>query len=224
MVKLGRKLTLVDSLGNELMHRYVIFGSTKVEDTFDSEHSNLPALYIHHFLQEEVRDGDALHSHVGNIYSFILKGGYIENRNGEIIERKRFSLNAVMQHEKHKIVTCIPSTWTILLRGFVKEKKVKLEMKPCENVCDYCKDTFGQCFKENKEFEHDFIVNDVYEKFAPHFMLCGEETDRIIKVRQRAAKMYKLSATKGEEAQVKEMQRVVSNVEMVERYNEKYGK
>lgn len=150
-----RKLTLYDIYGNAIVHKYCIFRKETPENVVNSQHSKLPALYLHNFVWQHSPDGPASHTHPGTTTSIILKGGYKELYRNKIIDRKFGSINIVSYNETHKIVEAIPGTWTIFFRWFTKTDNIKIVPETCKDICVYCNDNFGKCFNENKTFNFD---------------------------------------------------------------------
>jgi hypothetical protein len=205
MIKHQRKLTLVDTFGNEIMHRYCILRKEDPKSAIKNP-SKWPAFYLHNFIWENSPDGPSSHSHVGTTLSWVLKGQYWERFGDEIIHRKRWSFNRVKFGDIHKIERVESGTWSIFIRWFSKSEDVRIVPETCETICDYCKDKYGQCFNVGKEFDHDlyskqFDSTSSAIKF-PEFHVAGPETDIFIQKRKRAMQRLGIEAPKTSEDQL----------------------
>ena len=123
MIRSGRKLLVVDWKYNIIVYKYCLLFKEKQGDFkwFN--------IYIHNFVDDAWTAEETTHSHGGDSYSFVLKGGYTEQYDNRIIERTRFSFNRVKYPLKHRIVSALPNTWTIFAVGPRKQRFLNLKTK-----------------------------------------------------------------------------------------------
>ena len=126
MIKNKRKLTMVDTYGNVIIHKYCIFRKESLDPVERSKAKFWPNVYIHNFLWEESPDGPSSHSHSGTTLSFIVKGEYYEKYKQNIIHRKRWSINVVKFPEVHKLEWVKKDTWTIFIRWFIHDPQIRI--------------------------------------------------------------------------------------------------
>lgn len=87
-----------------------------------------------HIRLHDIKRNDAtpfLHNHPFHYLSFILSGGYEENVDGKIINRKRFSLAFRSDKAYHRIVSVKPNTRTIF---FTWKTSTKWNLKPSKEA------------------------------------------------------------------------------------------
>jgi hypothetical protein len=191
MVRHQRKLTLVDTYGNVIIHRYCLLYREALENAVRAKAKGWPNVYLHNFIWEDSPDGPSSHSHAGTTLSWILKGEYWERYDGKTIHRKRWSLNRVVWPKAHKIERVKSGTWTIFVRWFVIDPEIRVVPETCETVCDYCAANYGQCFNTGKEFKYDAYIRQFDSKKLdgmkfPAWHYASEETDKFVTRRRRA--------------------------------------
>lgn len=201
MIKHKRKLTMVDTYGNVIIHKYCLLHGESLDHAIRAKAKGWPNLYLHNFIWEESPDGPSSHSHSGTTLSWILKGEYWERYEGKQIHRTRWSFNRVVWPKVHKIERVKSGTWTIFLRWFVRDPEIRIVPETCETVCEYCQENYGKCFNEGREFSYDAYSNQFNSnkpngmKF-PAWHYAGEETDKFIARRRKAMKRMGRSAPK----------------------------
>lgn len=116
--KMGRKYVMISELGETLMERWYLFGS---------RNSRWPHLVLHHI--PSLPRVQKNHTHPTNVYSLILKGGYVELVNESLVRvRRRWSFGTLKHTDRHSITSVDPNTWTLFLCGFFKaEWKLQIE-------------------------------------------------------------------------------------------------
>jgi hypothetical protein len=188
--KFGRKKVLVDFFGNVMMERYFVF--------YNEEPSNdkrliakFPNLYIHTFKRLENPDGAMDHTHPWNFYSYIISGGYTEFYNGKEFYRKKGSFRKQKHDEVHQLIKVDPDTYTVFIHGFRKGPWL-FKPRKCETICETCKNNFGKCYLENKQFEYDefvtqFDMRDAQWR-APMWMKWTPELEKKLERRRKAIK------------------------------------
>ena len=206
MIKHQRKLLLADVYGNIILHRYCLLHKEQTGQAIVNA-SRWPQIYIHRFTWEDSPDGPSQHSHVGTTLSLLLKGTYIENRDGKDRVRRPGSLSLIRWGQTHRIVFAKLDTFTIFIRWFTRSSDVRIIPETCDVVCDYCKDNYGQCFNTSKEFTYSTyskqFSNNKADTFRfPSWFTAGVETDKLLERRKRAMIRLGVSAPVGKQDQL----------------------
>lgn len=111
----GRKYVMVNEKGQIIMEKYVLLGRR------EGRWAKWPTLNLHHFIY---LGPDAFpHTHAGDFWSFVLKGGYVERLSDGLFRiRRRFSLAYLSHKDQHDIRQCLPNTWTLFYLGFHRHR------------------------------------------------------------------------------------------------------
>jgi hypothetical protein len=89
-----------------------------------------------HIRLHDIKRNDAtpfLHNHPFHYLSFILNGGYVENLDGVLKTRKKFSIAFRSDNTYHRIVSVKPNTRTLF---FTWKTNTKWNLKPTEEKVD----------------------------------------------------------------------------------------
>jgi hypothetical protein len=154
----GRKKTLVDFAGNEIVHRWYLFYYE--EDQDDRWIAKLPNVYIHHNLVKHP-DGPDCHTHPWNTISWIANGGYWEEFiNGTKRRLNRFTFAYRSRNDFHRIIEADPNTWTIFAHGF-RRRQWSFKSETCKTVCQTCNDKYdGVCYNAKNEAPYEAYFSD----------------------------------------------------------------
>lgn len=148
----GRKKVLAHPDGTVIANRWYVF--YKEEDEDKRLIAMLPNVYIHQNLKKDTPDGPDSHHHAWPTRSLILSGGYWEEVDGVERFNGRWSVADLKYTQLHRIVKCLPNTWTLFMHGF-RLGPWGFKSKPCTKVCDTCASRYGECFNVKHETPYD---------------------------------------------------------------------
>lgn len=151
----GRRVSLVDFYGNVLFNRWCLFYPESPEVT-----SFWPNLYIQNFVGTWGLDGPLLHTHPWAAIGVIVKGGYTENWNGKMRERRAGNIHLSTRKDFHGIAKSIPNSWTLFFHWF-RTGPWKIVIPPCEVVCPTCLSTTGQCERLTTDYLPEEIIDGI---------------------------------------------------------------
>tara|TARA_R110000737_G_scaffold300777_2_gene307679 strand:- start:192 stop:911 length:720 start_codon:yes stop_codon:yes gene_type:complete len=162
--KCGRKWAIVDFFGKVIQWRYYIFYT---ESHVDNRWiARLPNLFLHIYPGEKSGagispDGANAHSHPYNTWGWIIKGGYSESINEQLVRHTgRFGVAYMSHHDTHRIVTVQPGTVSLFFHGF-RVSKWLMHSEPCKSVCSQCQATNnGVCHKTREIKPLDNAIED----------------------------------------------------------------
>lgn len=104
--------------GSLYMARYWLFNAYPAtgQSGADRKPWRLPlSIRLHNIVRPDMDRHN--HDHPFNARSIILRGGYVEERDGVLIERKAGTTSTLKFGEYHKIISVQPDTWTIFITG-----------------------------------------------------------------------------------------------------------
>jgi hypothetical protein len=210
MVARGRKMTLADTWGTVIIHKYCLLWRETSETGVKARKKGAwPNVYLHHFVwpHKESPDGPASHNHVGSTLSILLRGRYTELYDGKQLDRTPGSINVVRWPKTHKIEWVQPDTWTIFVRWFTRDTSTVIEPETCGDVCAYCADNFGKCFNEGKAIKYDAYTRQFDSvkadgKKFPKWEVAGPEFDAYLARRRRVVARMKASTPVGAQEQL----------------------
>lgn len=210
MTRKGRKVLLVDALGNEVIHRYVLLRKEDLDLATRVLKIGSPMqIYLHHFVWKfgESPDGPSAHSHLGTTISFLLRGWYKEWYKGKIITRRPWSINVVKWPEPHKITFVKTGTWSLFIRLRTQADDVDIIPEVCDNVCEYCAANHGQCYNTGQrykyaDYKHQFDSGNKAGIKFPEWHTAGPELDTWIARRRRAVARLGLDTPVGAQEQL----------------------
>jgi|APCry1669189883_1035261.scaffolds.fasta_scaffold02848_8 hypothetical protein len=214
--KLGRREVLVDATGNILFNRYYLLYHEKMDQPRWMDY--LPNIYIHVF-SSSFWDGEDEHNHPWNAFAIILKGGYVEHRNGKKKKTKWFSFTS--HKDTHRIVDAKEGTMSMFFHGFRKQNW-NHHIKKHTTICDYCaKENNGQCLKTPQ-------VTTGFATYLNQANLPGKEnlsrfrTMTWIKYDEKVEKFLERRKKAAEKLNIKSVtSREESNMALMEKINEK---
>lgn len=148
LTKRGRRRTLVKFDGSVSAYRHFPFW---VEE--DEDRRRWPNLWIHQNVELKTPDGPDTHRHPWPTYSYIWRGGYIEEVNGQMRWRGRGSFAVLRHTDYHRIVRVVDGTVTLFFHGWRRGPWL-FKLQPCAQVCESCAKKYGRCYNELNTVPH----------------------------------------------------------------------
>jgi hypothetical protein len=148
---MGRKKVLVDFAGNVRAYRYYVFFMEEDEDT--RLIGRLPNIYIHVNVELNTPDGPDTHRHPWNTYSYMIRGGYLEEVNGKYRFHETGTVARLRHTDYHRVVQVRPGTVTAFMHGWRRGPWL-FRLAPCAAVCPSCDEKYGKCYNEVSTVPH----------------------------------------------------------------------
>lgn len=149
LTRIGARRTLVKYDGSVSAHRHFPLW---IEE--DEDRRRYPNLWIHQNVELDTPDGPDTHRHPWNTYSYILRGGYIEEVNGVRRWHGRGSWACLKYTDHHRIVRVRKGTVTLFFHGW-RRGPWQFKLQACEALCESCKAKYGTCFNNVNPVPHE---------------------------------------------------------------------
>jgi hypothetical protein len=179
LTRKGRRRTLVKYDGSVSAYRYFPFWVEEDEDP-----RRYPNLWIHQNVELETPDGPDSHRHPWNTYSYVHRGGYIQEVNGV---RSWHGLWASLKFtDYHRIVRVRPGTVTLFFHGWRRGPWL-FKLQACAALCETCAAKYGTCHNNVKTIPHEvFFGRNGKWRTARWFPSLLPGLDRMISRRKQA--------------------------------------
>lgn len=180
---LGRRKTFAAFTGIAFNNRWFIGYVENDEDARPI--AKLPNLYLHQNLERESPDGPDEHYHAWNTWSLILSGGYWQVVDGALSFHGRWSIVRLKHTQRHRIVRCLPNTWTLFFHGW-RVSTWRLKVQGCSVLCSTCGPA-GTCYAASHDIPYDIYFGGAGGKYRRgRWFKWTPELERTLRIRRKA--------------------------------------